>query len=298
MKQLAAIAPEAVAPLATTGTAFTLLTHLLCGFKARQAGASMRSRLVRGWCVVILLSGGLATGSAAHAQLKVRYPIVDYREFEIEHFSDITFDKPNSGKTNNQRYTTEYGYGPLPFWFFELGNELQAPNGENITYDATEIENYFQLTPTGKYWGDLTMFAEYEHTAHKADPKSFTFGPLAQAEFGEIAGFGALHTLNLLFTKTVGNNSTDATQLNIAWQSRLLIDPLLAPGFEYYSQINQILNPGKSGEQQHRIGPVLIGLRNFAPYGQIKYEIGYLFGLTTATPRGTVRWRFEYEIPF
>jgi hypothetical protein len=149
----------------------------------------------------------------------VRYPFDYYREVEIQHFSDITFDKPNSGKTNNQRYTNEYGFGPLPNWFVELGTEFQAPNGENITYDATEVESYLQLTPTGKYWGDLAMFAEYEQTAHKADPKSFTFGPLAQTEFGEIAGIGALHTLNLLFTRTVGNNRTDATQLNTAWQS-------------------------------------------------------------------------------
>ena len=58
--------------------------------------------------VVLLLLGGLGAGSVAQAQLKVRYPVVDYREVEIEHFSDITFDKPNSGKTNNQRYTNEY----------------------------------------------------------------------------------------------------------------------------------------------------------------------------------------------
>ena len=54
-------------------------------------------------------------------QLKVRYPIVDYREVEIEHFGDITFDKPKSGLSNNQRYTIEYGFGPLPNWFVEVG---------------------------------------------------------------------------------------------------------------------------------------------------------------------------------
>ena len=58
------------------------------------------------------------------------------------------------------------------------------------------------------------------------------------------------------------------------------------------------MNPGKAADQQHRIGPVIVGLQNFAPYGKLKYEVGYLFGLTQATPRGTVRWRLEYEIPF
>jgi high-affinity iron transporter len=274
---------------------------LLAQWIGRPVPPSPRVSLRRGTetpLLVILLFAALGVGSAAQAQFKVRYPIVDYREFEIEHFADTTFDSPKIGKSNNQRYTNEYGFGPLPNWFVEVGNELRALNGENITYDATEIENYLQLTPTGKYFGDLTLFGEFEFPVHAGDAKSYTFGPLAQAEFGEIAGYGALHTVNLLFTKTVGNNSTDATQFNIAWQSRLLVHPLIAPGFEYYGQINEILNPGRLAEQQHRIGPVLVGLKNFAPYGQVKYEVGYLFGLSSATESGAVRWRLEYEIPF
>jgi high-affinity iron transporter len=274
-----------------------LLTRLV-GKPVRPRRMGALSRGAASPLLVLLLLTGLGAGSTAHAQLKVRYPIVDYREIEIEPFGDLTFDKPKSGLTNNQRYTIEYGFGPLPNWFVEVGHELAAPNGENITYDATEVESYLQLTPTGKYFGDLAMFAEYEHPLHRGDPKSFTFGPLAQTEFGEIAGFGALHTLNLLFTRTVGNNRTDATEFTPAWQSRLLINPYVQPGFEYYGQIDQIMNPGKPAQQQHRIGPVLVGLSNFAPYGNLKYEIGYVFGLTEATPRGTLRWRLEFEVPF
>jgi hypothetical protein len=37
---------------------------------------------------------------------------------------------------------------------------------------------------------------------------------------------------------------------------------------------------------------------SLAPYGKIKYELGYLFGVTPATENGTVRWQLEYEIPF
>jgi high-affinity iron transporter len=277
--------------------AIWLLTRLV-GSPTKPRTVASLSRGATTPLLVVLTLGGLGASSAAHAQLKVRYPVVDYREVEIEPFSDITFDKPKSGLSNNQRYTIEYGFGPLPNWFVEVGHELAAPNGENITYDATEVESYLQLTPTGKYFGDLAMFAEYEHPLHQGDPKHFMFGPLAQTEFGEIAGIGALHTLNLLFTRTVGNNRTDATEFDPRWQSRLLVNPLFQPGFEYYGQINEIVNPGKAADQQHRLGPVMVGLQNFAPYGKLKYEVGYLFGLTQATPRGTVRWRLEYEIPF
>jgi hypothetical protein len=289
MKQFEEAGPRAAVPF----------TQSLDGSRPRPTRASARLRLVRGWCLAMLFFAVLGVGSGAHAQLKVRYPIVDYSELEIEHFSDITFDKRNSGKTNNQRYTNEY-YPPLPVpnLAIALENEFVAPNGENITYDATAFEGYWQLTPTGKYWGDLALFGEVELPIHRGDAKGYIFGPLGQTQFGEIAGYGALHTLNLLFAKTVGNNSTDATRLNTAWQSRLVIHSLFEPGFEYYGQIDQIVNPGKPADQLHRIGPVLVGLQSFAPYGKLKYEIGYQFGLTDATPRGTLRWRFEYEIPF
>jgi hypothetical protein len=249
--------------------------------------------------LVIFLFTALGAVPIAQAQFKVRYPVVDYREFEIEHFADTTFGPAKSGQSNNQRYSNEL-YPPLgiPNLAVAVETELQALNGENITYDATAAEAYWQLTPTGKYFGELALWGEFEYPAHKADAKSYQFGPLAQTEFGEIAGYTALHTVNLLFTKTVGNNSTDATQLNTAWQSRLLIHPLFEPGFEYYGQINEILNPGSVAQQQHRIGPVLVGQYNFAPYGRLKYELGYLFGLTSATERGAIRWRLEYEIPF
>ena len=74
--------------------------------------------------VVILLFSALGAGSTAQAQFRVRYPIVDYRELEIEHFGDTTFGPAKSGQSNNQRYTNEYGYSPLPNWAFELGNDL------------------------------------------------------------------------------------------------------------------------------------------------------------------------------
>jgi hypothetical protein len=102
----------------------------------------------------------------------------------------------------------------------------------------------------------------------------------------------------LLFTREVGNNATNATPLFMAWQSRLLINQYIQPGFEYYGMIDDLGAPGKPADQQHRIGPVLVGLQNFAPYGKLKYELGYQFGLTQATERGAIRWRLEYEIPF
>jgi len=53
----------------------------------------------------------------------VRYPIVDYREVEIEPFGPIlTFDKPKEQIKQQQRYTIEYVLAAAN-WFVEVGHE-------------------------------------------------------------------------------------------------------------------------------------------------------------------------------
>jgi len=245
------------------------------------------------------LALGLCLGATpVHAEFKLRYPQVEYREIEFEHNGDTTFDKANSGKSNNQSYTNELEYGITPFLRLGIESELAAPPGQNLTYAATALESTFQLTPQGKYWADFGFFAEYEHAATRNSADSFTFGPLIQKEVPDVYGIDTVHTLNLLFGKEVGPHRSDDTPFLLAWQSRLRLDPLFEPGIELFSEVDNIASPGQLADQQHRLGPMFAGVYSLAPYGKIEYEAGYLFGLTRVTEKGAVRWRLEYEIAF
>ena len=113
-----------------------------------------------------------------------------------------------------------------------------------------------------------------------------------------MAGVDSLHTMNLFLTRDIGHDATQATGFDFAWQSRLLLTPHIDPAMEAYGFVDDIAHSGHFAEQQWFVGPVAVGGWNFAPYGALKYEAGYLFGLTSATPRGAVRWKFEYEIAF
>lgn len=238
----------------------------------------------------------------AKADFELHYPIIDYREFELEHNGDTTFDKAGSGKSNNQSYTVEFGYAPFTWWEPELELDMAAAPGQNWNYSATTFENTFQLTEQGKYWADLGFFAEYSHAASRANADSFTFGPLVQKQMSDIGGldlgYDTLHTLNVLFSKQVGRNRNDATPLAVSWQSRLQINQYLQPGIEYYGAESSIAGQSNGSDVQHRLGPALVGQYNMFQYGKIKYEAGYLFGLNQATERGAIRWRFEYEKAF
>ena len=241
---------------------------------------------------------GLIGGSSARAEFKVRYPVVDYGEVEIEHNGAVTFDKKKSGKNNNQSYPTEIEIGILPFWTIGIEANVEANSGQNLHYQATAVESYLQLTPQGKYWADLAFFTEFERPANRKSAHSIKFGPLVQKEVNDILGVGTLHTLNVLFEREVGHHAEDATPLFVAWQSRLRLHRLFEPGVEFYGAVDDVSHPGKLANQQHRIGPMIAGSYSLSPYGKFKYELGYLAGLTRATEKGTVRWRLEYEIAF
>jgi high-affinity iron transporter len=283
---------------------FYLTTLIVTALLMRMFGTSPPARKaardatrgVAGTAAVGLIA--LATAPSAHADFKVRSPIVDYREFEFEHNGVTTFDKKKSGLSNNQSYTNEIGYGVTPFWEVEIEGETEAPSGTNLRYSATTIENTFQLTPQGEYWADLGFFAEYSHSASRIAPNSSTFGPIVQKEAPGFWNRQSLHTLNLFVAKDLGHNRSNDTGFSGAWQSRLRLNPFFEPGFEFYTNIADIERPGKFSEQQHRIGPMFAGIYSLASYGKVKYELGYLFGLTQATENGAVRWRFEYEIAF
>src|SRR5712691_6950831 len=72
-------------------------------------------RIIQTAAIAIEIAG-LIGGAPARAEFKLRYPAIDYREFEVEHNGSISFDKKNSGKSNNQSYPTEVEVGILPFW--------------------------------------------------------------------------------------------------------------------------------------------------------------------------------------
>lgn len=254
---------------------------------------------------VIVLRGSLAVAAfcvvaarPALADLQVRMPQVDYRELEFEHNGLITFDTKGAPLNRAQSYTNSIGYGVLPWWQIELEGELASGGGEHMTWDAVTLENTFQLTPTGEYFFNLGFFFEYSQSTLRGVPNGVTFGPIIQKELNDVLGLDTVHTLNLFVSRDTGHDATKATGFSYAWQSLILTHPLISPGVEFYGTIADIAHAGPTAQQQHYVGPVLAGAASFAPYGKLKYEVGYLFGLTPASGRSAVRWKLEYEIAF
>lgn len=235
----------------------------------------------------------------ALAELQVRMPDVDYLELEFEHNGLLTFDSRGSPLDHAQSYTNSVGYGVLPWWEIELEGEMESGGGQHLLWDATTMENTFQITEPGEYFFNLGFFAEYSQSTLSHEPSNITFGPIIQKEVNNVFGVvDTLHTLNLFVTRDIGHDATRQTGFSYAWQSLVLTHPLISPGIEFYGFVPDLAHFGPVAQQQHLVGPVLAGAVNFSPYGKVKYEVGYLWGLTPTSGRSAIRWRLEYEIVF
>ncbi|HEX3538020.1 MAG TPA: hypothetical protein VHU15_14775 [Stellaceae bacterium] len=226
---------------------------------------------------------------AVAQDLKIRSPIIEPQELEFE--NNFKF-----GGGKNAVHELEYGFTD----WLKLGveAELRGDPGRGFRFDSTALEGFVQLTPQGKYWADLGLFAEFENTVRTGDPRGLTLGPLIQKEV-QLFGFDTLHTANLLFTKQVGGGSVGPLSLLAAENSRIRLDAHFEPGIEYYG----IVTLGAHGEEPtHRLGPAFAGRIGFGELGLnapggIKYDAAYLLGLTKETNPSTIRFRVELEFP-
>ena len=235
---------------------------------------------------IVVLSGFT---DAAADDLKIRSPIIETHELEFE--NNFTL-----GDSKNAVHELEYGFND----WLKLGMEaeLAADPGHGFHYDATAAEGFLQLTPQGKYWADVGLFAEYEATARRGDPPNLTFGPLIQKE-AQLLGIDSVHTINALFIKQLGTASVGPPSMLAGAQSRLRLGPYFEPGVEYYGRVTL----GEHGDPaQHRIGPMFAGRVRFREMGAdaaggIRYDAAYLRGITGATDPNTFRVRLELEFP-
>jgi hypothetical protein len=244
---------------------------------------------IRGFVLATFVLSGICPVRVQAEDLKIRSPIIEAGEVEFE--NNFVFGR---GKTTV--HELEYG---LTSWFKPgLELELAADPGQGLHYDATALEGFFQLTPQGKYWADLGIFAEYEQTGRTGDPRSLKIGPMIQKEL-QLPGLIMLNTANVFFTKDLGASSAGTPGLFVAAQSRLRLDPHFEPGVEYYG----IVSLGEHGEEpQHRLGPAVAGRVGFREFGidapgGIKYDAAYLRRLSGAADPSTFRFRFELEFP-
>jgi hypothetical protein len=251
---------------------------------------------------------GVALVAASLLPARADYHVVspyeiDLGELEFEHNGDAVFDR-RADQRGATSYTTELGTGLTSWWHSEIELSFDRDPGfrEPTLLTAAVWENMIQLTEPGEQIADFGFYFEYGQSTTRgaaAGPNEITFGPVIAKDVGR-----TVNTLNLFFTRELGpDQSTQGLDLSYAWQSRWNVWAPLSPAVEIYGDSGVIGSTPRLSRQQLLVGPVGVGVLKLNQLGlgrsgNLKYELGWLFGATQASANGTLRWRLELEIPF
>ena len=105
-------------------------------------------------------------------------------------------------------------------------------------------------------------------------------------------------TANLIFSRDIGDNTEESVGFEYGVRANYPWSRELQFGIEAYGEPGRLSGFTPLSDQEHLLGPVLAGKLNIGDIpGTFVYNIGYLFGLTTASPAGMAKWQIEFEIP-
>lgn len=234
----------------------------------------------------------LSYPNQAHATKKVYSPIVEKGEIEFEARGQYDVDERRD-KDDVQKHKYAVGYGVTDRWFTEIYGELERTKNEDeedldFSFTALSWENRFQLTEQGQFPVDVGVYLEYEASFENKHPDNIETKLLLEKSMDQFT-----HTLNITLEQNVGRHPTEDLVGGFAWSSKYRLKEFFQPGFEWHSDLGELGQIVSFQDQKHQLGPVFYG-----KVGSIKYDIGYLFGMSDAAVKGELKWIMEYELRF
>lgn len=228
--------------------------------------------------------------SAAHATMKVYSPYVEKGELEVEWRGQYKVDDDDD-KDGAQKQKLAIGYGVNDAWFTEIYGEVEkeGEDGSDFEWTALEWENKFQISERGEHFVDVGLLTEYEISLEDVHADELQVKLLLAKDTGPLT-----HYANIGVEKEVGAHAEGGTEANFSWSTRYRMNPAFEPGIEVFSEFGSLKDTVPFDEQEHYVGPAIYG----HVFGNIAYDIGYLFGVSDEADDGVLKWIIEYEKAF
>ncbi len=234
----------------------------------------------------------LMPAGAARADHKVYSPNVTKGEFALEARGHLDVDDEDA-KDGGQKQVYEVEYSVTDRWHTAVfGKFRKRPNGP-LRYDVTAWENIIEVAGEGKYWVDFGLYFEFALADEDDDPNELEWKLLFEKLTGPLR-----NRLNINFEEELGGEDENSTKLEYAWQTKWRTGTPIEAGFEAFGELGEISDILPLDEQEHQLGPVLWWELEIGERSKLEVQLGWLFGLTDATPDGTLKWIVEYEIQF
>lgn len=219
---------------------------------------------------------------------KIYSPTVEKGEVELEFKAGQA--RPGDGGVRTTESIIALGYGFTDWWFAEVEFNYKRVEPEKSRYDASALENVFQLTETGRYPVDIGLLLEIERPQDRTEGYEVKWGPLLQTEFGKWQLNG-----NLLFECNHRNLEPGPTKLLHQAQIKYRWRKELEFGIQSFGEVGQWNAWLPRPSREHSIGPAIFGKIGLGSHHAFKYNLAVLTGNSPATADRTLRLQTEFE---
>jgi len=242
--------------------------------------------------ILAALTASTLSSNPASAGEHIYSPIVHGGEIEFETKGMYVFDD-DPAKDGALKEIHEVGYAFTDWWKTALYVRMEKSPGGSLEDKYVGWENIFQLTEQGEYPIDVGLYLEYKKATQSGGHDKVEAKLLLEKETGDF-----LHTANIIFEKEVTGADKDGVELEYGLRSKYRYRKELEFGIEAFGGFGEISDFKPKSEQKHFVGPVLSGKLSVRPKWYVKYEAGYLFGVSDAAQDGKVKWLLELETYF
>ncbi len=213
----------------------------------------------------------LAVASAcAHADpndsLLTTYSQYGARQIDVEYGTQKA-----SGQFASSAATLGLGLSIRESWYSELYLGYTRDGGGATTFDSAALQNVFVLS-NGSYPVDVGLYTEIEYENDRSQGYKAVIGPLFESEFGLTTA-----NLNVLFHRNYGADAYNPMQLDYQWQIKRRVSPLFELGVQGFGTVGQWNHWAPQDQQEHRVGPVLLGKLALDDQRVIHYNTALLF---------------------
>jgi len=182
-------------------------------------------------------------------------------------------------------------YAPTDWWATEFYVQFHHSGPDRTGYDAVEWENRFQLTEPGQYAADWGMVLEIEKPRDPNEGWHVNAGPLIQGSFDSRWQWN----FNPMIAQTWSGASPATTDLAYQAQLKYRYQPAFEVGVQGFGDLGPWYHWSAMDAQSHNLGPAVFGRWPMGGRQVLYYNMGWLFGLTSATPHNTLRAQIEFE---
>ncbi len=190
------------------------------------------------------------------------------------------FDNDNKSQDNRFRSRIHFDYGVTEWWAPRLIVAQDKRGGDSWEHSGITFENRFELLNRDSAPLDLGFRLSYSYKDGDKKPDNIGFRLVEVFDLNEDWNV----KLNQIVQHEVGEDAEQDAIFQSRAQATYKLCDKLRLGVESFNVIGDLSDTPAYEDQDHTIGPVLIGKTDF-----VNYEVGYRTGISEGAPNHSIK---------